>query len=256
MINQPTFEKLVQMRMSAMADAYRQREEDPAAAGLSFEERMGLLVDAEYWSRHNNRLKRNIHKAMLDQPQASLSDINYTSGRLLDRNLIQSLAAGQYIREQHNIIILGATGSGKTYLACAFGMEACRQGFTVRYARLPELLEELNIARGEGCFKKAIAALKKIQLLILDEWMLISLTETEARDLLELIHARHKRGSIIFCSQFEPTGWYGKLPEATVADAILDRIVHDSYTIEIKPADKEDQKSMREIYGLNPQMTR
>lgn len=256
MLNQPTYEKLIQMRMSAMADAYRQQTEDPSAANLSFEERMGLLVDAEYWSRHNNRLKRNIHKAALDQPQASLSDINYTAGRLLDKKLIQALGTGTYIQEQHNIIILGATGSGKTYIACAFGMEACKQGFTVRYVRLPELLEELAIARGEGCFKKAITQLKKVQLLIIDEWMLISLKETEARDLLELIHARHKRGSIIFCSQFEPTGWYGKFPEATIADAILDRIVHDSYTIEIRAADQEHQASMREIYGLDGQMAK
>lgn len=256
MLNQPTYEKLIQMRMSAMADAYRQQLEDPSASTLSFEERMGLLVDAEYWSRHNNRLKRNIHKAALDQPQASLTDINYTAGRLLDRKLIQALGIGTYIQEQHNIIILGATGSGKTYIACAFGMEACKQGFTVRYARLPELLEEFAIARGEGSFKKTITQLKKVQLLIIDEWMLISLTETEARDLLELVHARHKRGSIIFCSQFEPTGWYGKFPEATIADAILDRIVHDSYTIEIKAANQEHQASMREIYGLDGQINK
>lgn len=199
MLSQPTFGKLIQMRMSTMADAYRQQSEDPAVANLPFEDRFGLLVDAEYWSRHNNRLKRNIRKAT-GTPQSSLVDINYTAGRLLDQKLIQSLGTGQYIQEQHNMIILGATGSGKTYLSCAFGMEACKQGFTVRYARLPELLEELAIARGEGCFKKAITQLKKVQLLIIDEWMLISLTETEARDLLELIHARHKRGSIIFCS--------------------------------------------------------
>jgi DNA replication protein DnaC len=140
---------------------------------------MGLLVDAEYWSRHNNRLKRNIHKSTLDQPQASLSDINYTAGRLLDRTLIQALGTGTYIQEQHKIIILGATGSGKTYIACAFGIEAFMQSFTVRYARLPELLEDLAIARGEGSFKKAITHLKKVQLIIIDEWMLISLTETE-----------------------------------------------------------------------------
>lgn len=118
MLNQPTFEKLVHMRLSAMALAFRQQTEDPGIANLSFEERFGMLVDAEYWSRHNNRLKRNIHNACLEQPQASLADVNYTSGRLLDKALIQALGTGQYIHEQHNIIILGATGSGKTYLGC------------------------------------------------------------------------------------------------------------------------------------------
>jgi DNA replication protein DnaC len=250
MLNQPTFEKLLHMRFSAMAASYRQQTEDQNMAGLSFEDRFGMLVDAEYWSRHNNRLKRNIHKACLDQPQATLADINYTSGRLLDKSLIQALGTGQYIRERHNVIILGATGSGKTYLGCAFGMEACKQGFTVKYIRLQELLEDLAIARGQGAFKKVITQYKKYDLLILDEWMLVSLTETEARDLLEIIHSRHKRGSTVFCSQFEPVGWLSKLPEATIADAILDRIVHDSYTIEIRAAKQEHQASMREIYGL------
>lgn len=250
MLNQPTFEKLVQMRLSAMALTFRQQTEDPGMVGLSFEDRFGMLVDAEYWSRHNNRLKRNIHKATLEQPQASLADINYISGRLLDKELIQTLGTGQYIREQHNVIILGATGSGKTYIGCALGMEACKQGFTVKYVRLPELLEDLAIARGQGSFKKNVAQFKKFDLLIIDEWMLVSLSETEARDLLEIIHARHKRASTIFCSQFEPIGWLSKFPEATIADAVLDRIVHDSYTIEIRAADQERQTSMREVYGL------
>lgn len=250
MLNQPTFEKLVQMRLSAMAFAFRQQTEDTGMTGLSFEERFGMLVDVEYWSRHNNRLKRNIHRATLEQPQAALADINYTSGRLLDKELIQALGTGRYIREQHNVIILGATGSGKTYIGCALGMEACKQGFTVKYVRLPELLEDLAIARGQGFFKKNIAQLKKFDLLIIDEWMLVSLSETEARDLLEIIYARHKRASTIFCSQFEPIGWLGKFPEATIADAVLDRIVHDSYTIEIRAADQERQTSMREVYGL------
>ena len=179
-----------------------------------------------------------------------MADINYTSGRILDKELIQALGTGQYIREQHNVIILGATGSGKTYLGCALGMEACKQGFTVKYVRLPELLEDLAIARGQGTFKKSISQFKKFSLLIIDEWMLVSLSETEARDLLEIIHARHKRASTIFCSQFEPIGWLGKFPEATIADAVLDRIVHDSYTIEIRSADQENQISMREVYGL------
>lgn len=201
-----------------------------------------LRMDMENWI--------HIHLAAFDQPHAALTDINYTAGRLLDRTLIDALGTCEYIRERHNVIIMGATGSGKTYIGCALGMEACKQGFTVRYVRLPELLEELAIARGQGSFKKVLAQWKKTDLLILDEWMLISLTETEARDLLEIIHARHKRASTIFCSQFAPAGWYSKFPEATIADAILDRIVHDSYTIEIRGADEHSQKSMREVYGV------
>lgn len=251
MLNQPTYDKLVKMRMSAMADAYRQQKEDPAVASLSFDERFAMVVDAEYWSRHNNRLKKHIHQAAFDQPHAVLTDINYNAGRLLDRALIDALGTCAYIRERHNVIIMGTTGSGKTYIGCALGMEVCKQGFTVRYVRLPELLEVLAIDRGQGSFKKVLAQWKKIDLLILDEWMLISLTETEARDLLEIIHARHKRASTIFCSQFAPAGWYSKFPEETIADTILDRIVHDSYTIEIRGADDRNQKSMREVYDVS-----
>jgi DNA replication protein DnaC len=159
------------------------------------------------------------------------------------------LASCQYIKDNHNIIIMGATGAGKSYLACAFGMEACKQFHTVKYVRLPELLTDLAVARGEGVYKKLLNQYRKIDLLILDEWLLVSLKETEARDVLEIVHARHKRNSTIFCSQFSPAGWYSKIGEATLADAILDRIVHDSYTIEIHN-DGSDY-SMRELYGIN-----
>jgi DNA replication protein DnaC len=146
---------------------------------------------------------------------------------------------------------MGASGAGKSFLACAFGMEACKQFFTVKYVRLPELLTDLAVARGEGIYKKVLNQYRKVSLLILDEWMLVSLTEMEARDVLEIIHARHKRASTIFCSQFSPAGWHGKIGEATLADAILDRIVHDSYTIEIHSNGSD--YSMREFYGISRQ---
>jgi len=146
-------------------------------------------------------------------------------------------------------MILGATGAGKSYLACAFGMEACKQFYSVRYIRLPDLLNEIIIAKAEGTYQKYIKGIKKTQLLIIDEWMLVSLTETESRDLLEIVHARHKRASTLFCSQFAPIGWHSKFSEGTIADAILDRIVHDSHVIQIH-SDTTNDKSMREFYGL------
>jgi DNA replication protein DnaC len=251
MTNEATINKLIEMHMTAMADAYRIQLQDSSLAEVPFEDRIGLLVDIEYTSRKNNRLKRLIKKAGFDQPEASIADIDFNSGRKLNKSLIERLAACEYVAQKHNVIILGATGSGKSYMACALGMAACKQFYSVKYIRLPELLAELAIARGDGSFKKVISQYQKYNLLIMDEWLLVKLTETEARDLLEIIHARSKKASTIFCSQFAPAGWYNKIEGDTIADAILDRIVHDSYTIEIQYVDKEHDKSMREIYGLN-----
>jgi len=249
MTNQTTINKMIEMRLTAMANAYRIQMQEHSLDHLSFEERLGLLVDIEYTSRKNNRLKRLIHYASFDQTQACIADVNYNAARKIDKSQIDRLANCQYIVDKHNIIIMGASGTGKSYLACAFGMEACKQFYTVKYVRLPELLTDLAVARGEGVYKKLLSQYRKIALLILDEWMLVSLTENEARDVLEIVHARHKRTSTIFCSQFSPAGWYSKIGEGTLADAILDRIVHDSYTIEIHNGDSD--YSMREVYGIN-----
>ncbi len=251
MTNITTINKLIEMRLPAMAHAFRTQLQDSSLQGFSFEERLGMLVDIEYTNRKNNRLHRLIKNASFDQPGACIAEINYHSGRKLNKNLIERLSSCEYITEKHNIIVLGATGAGKSYIACAFGMEACKRHYTVKYIRLPELLAELAVARGEGSFKKSINQYKKYSLLILDEWMLVSLTETEARDLLEIIHSRHKNASTIFCSQFAPAGWHKKISETTLADAILDRIVHDSYTIEIQYLDANQDKSMREVYGID-----
>lgn len=250
MLNESTFNKLIEMRFTAMADAYRMQLNDNSLNDLSFEERMGLLVDIEYRSRKNNRLKRLIRKATFDQPHASVADINYSANRKLDKALITRLASCSYIADKHNVILMGATGAGKTYLACALGMESCKQFYSTKYVRLPELLSELAVARGLGTFSKVIDQYRRYQLLIIDEWMLVALTETEAKDLLEIIHYRHKRGSTVFCSQFSYAGWHTKIGEAVIADAILDRIVHDSYMLEIHSDPKQD-KSMREYYGIN-----
>lgn len=249
MTNQTTVNKMIEMRLTAMAEAFRNQMQDHSISQLSFEERLGLLIDLEYTSRKNNRLKRLIHQASFDQTHACLADINYSAVRKLDKALIDRLGSCGYIANKHNIIIMGASGAGKSYIACAFGMEACKQYYTVKYVRLPELLTDLAVARGEGTYKKLLAQYSKFNLLILDEWMLVSLTEHEARDVLEVVHARHKRASTIFCSQFSPAGWYGKIGEGTLADAILDRIVHDSYTIEIH--NEGNDYSMREVYGIN-----
>lgn len=232
-----------------MADVFRNQLTDPSFAELSFADRFGLLVDLEYRTRKNNRLKRLIQKATFEQGHAHIAGIDYNARRKLNKDQITVLATCRYIADHHNIIIMSASGMGKTYLSCAFGLAACQQFYSVKYIRIPELLTDLTIARGEGVYKKTLAQYIKVSLLILDEWMLVSLKESEARDVLEIINGRHKRASTIFCSQFSPAGWHGKIGEVTLADAILDRIVHDSYQVTIDCNDSDF--SMRELYGIN-----
>ncbi len=248
MTNEATLRKLMEMHLSAMAESFRMQLHDPSYSNLSFEERFGILTDTEWTSRKSNSIMRLIKKSKFDQPGASVADINYSVRRGISQPHISSLAECNYIEENHNIIIMGASGTGKSYIACALGFEACKRLYSVRYVRLPELLTDFTIARGEGVIKKLLKFYANVDLLILDEWMLVSLKEGEARDLLEIIHARHKRASTIFCSQFAPAGWHVKIGEPTLADAILDRIVHDSHILELKSG--KEELSMREIYGL------
>ncbi len=253
MINQSTTDKLIEMRLTAMADALRIQESDPSMKELSFEERLGMLVDIEYTSRKNNRLKRLIRNAELEQTDACIAGIDYKSGRKLNKSLINRLATCEYIAEYRNVFITGATGSGKTYMACAFGMEACKQYFTVKYIRLPDLLLELESARAEGCFARVLSKYTKPVLLIIDEWLLLRLNESESKNLFELIHKRRKKSSTIFCSQFREEGWYERLggDDNPLADAIMDRIVYDAYKINIESADPSKDISMREVYGID-----
>lgn len=226
---------------------------DKMLYSVPFEDRFGMIVDIEYNNRKSNRLKRLIKKAEFDQPDASIMDVDYTSGRKLNKDLITRLATCEYISEHRNIFITGATGCGKTYMACAFGMEACKQYFNTKYVRLPDLLIDLELARDNGNYKKIMAKYANPVLLILDEWLLLKPTESEQRDIFELLHRSRKKSSTIFCSQYEFEEWYDQLggSDSPLADAILDHIAYDSYWINIRGIDIEHDISMREVYGLD-----
>ena len=216
--------------------------------------RFGMIVDAEYTARKNNRLKGLIRNADFEQPEASVAAIDYGHNRKINRTLVERLASCEYIMEYRNIFITGATGCGKTYLACAFGMEACKRYYTVRYVRVPDLLLDLQAARTGGRFREALKKYINPTLLILDEWLLMKVTEQDSQSLLELIHKRRKHASTIFCSQYRESEWYAKLggKDNPLTDAIMDRISFDSYKIPIESLDPDKDLSMREVYGLDP----
>jgi len=248
MINQPTIDKLHTMRLRAMADAFTSQDGDKSYDGLSFNDRFGMIVDTEYQKRRSNKLQKAIKNATFRYPDACIENIEYHADRNLDKSQLLQLSTCNYIRDKNHIILEGISGNGKTYLACALGVAACRNFLSVRYIRLPELLNDLLIAKGEGTYKKLIRSYQKTDLLIFDEWLLKPLSTDQAMELFEIIEARTKNGSMIFCTQFDPRGWYdriGTTEDGTVSDAIIDRIKHNSFEILI-----EGKLSMRERHGL------
>jgi DNA replication protein DnaC len=228
-----TVEKLSQMKLHTMAMAFKEQLEQPSLSSLSFEDRFAMIVDREWTSREDRKLTRRLKAARL-RTQATVEDIDYQHPRGLDKSVIRSLASCQWIRSHQNVIITGPTGIGKTYLAEAFASKACREGFTAMHYRSTRLFGELQIARGDGSYFKLLSKLAKIDLLAVDDWAVDPLTEQERRDFLELMEDRHGLKSTLITSQYPVTKWHDRIGEPTMADAILDRIVHNAHKITVK----------------------
>ena len=233
MLKHPTLDKLHALKLTGMAAALADQVATPDIQELSFEERLGLLVDRETTERENRRMASRLRQAKL-RHTASLEDLDYRNPRGLDKGLIQTLAACQWVREHLNILITGPTGVGKTWLACALAHKACREGHTAHYVRLTRLLRELSIAKGDGQYAKLLANLAKVDVLILDDWGLMKLNAENRRDLLEVLEDRHGRRSTIATSQLPMDQWHDVIGDATLADAILDRLVHNAYKINLR----------------------
>mgnify|MGYP000958283268 FL=1 len=233
MTNQ-TLDKLNSMKLRAMEQEYRRQIELPANAALSFDERLAMIVDAEWLAKANNRLQRFLRKANLREPSANLENINFDHKRNLDKTTIARLADFSWIKEGKNLIITGATGTGKTYLVSAFGNAACRKNLKVHSYRVNRLLTDLAISRGDGSYNRLLKDLKKPDLLILDDFGMAPIDPGACRDLLEVIDDRHGRKSIAISAQLPVAKWHAVFEDATIADAVLDRVVNNAYRIELK----------------------
>jgi len=230
MLQHPTLERLRALKLTGMAEALAQQREQPQTHALAFEERLALLIEREHLHRDNRRLARLLSAAKL-RVNACVEDIDYHHARGLQRSQMAALASGDWIERAQNLCLTGPSGCGKTWLACALGNQACRQGRSVRYLRLPRLLEQLRIAHGDGSWGRVMRQLARMQLLILDDWGLAMLNATERSDLMELIEERHGRHATLIASQLPVDTWHALIGEATLADAILDRLLHNAHRL-------------------------
>ena len=235
-----SIEKLRTLRLPGMARALEEQLARTDSGRLSFDERLAMLIDREEVERHNVALAQRLRLARLRQT-ACLEDIDYRRPRGLDRALLRSLRTGRWLAEHNNVLVLGPTGSGKSFIACALGNQAARDGHSVRYQRLSRLLDELAMGRAEGKYARLLARLSKVRLLILDDWLMVKLSADQRRDLMEVIDDRHQRGSTLVATQIPRNRWHEQIGDPTYGDAIVDRLVHNAYRIELSG------RSMREL---------
>lgn len=231
MLREPTLEKLHALRLRVLANAWLEQDKSPDTLALSFDERLALLVDAEALARENARLARNLREAKLRITEACLEGVDFPRERQLDKAVVRQLANCRWVTEHQTVIVTGATGTGKSYLACALAHQACRKGFRAVYRRVPRLFDELRLARADGSHARLLTRLAKVDVLVLDDFAIGPLTEDARRDLLEILEDRYGLRATIMTSQLKHERWHDFLADPTIADAICDRVLHGAHKI-------------------------
>jgi len=246
MLNEPTITKLRTLRLEAFATAWSEQHKSAETVKLSFDERLAMLVDAECLARENKRLTRLLKDAKLRLIEACIEDIEYAPRREIDKKIIRQLASCRWVHEHQNVIVTGATGVGKTFIACALAQQACRKGYSVIYRRAPRLFDELALARADGSYVRLLTKLSKVDVLVIDDWGLKPAQDVERSDFLEILEDRYGDRSTIMSSQLPVTAWHEHLGEPTLADAIVDRMVHNAHRLVLKGPSRRKQIKERQ----------
>jgi DNA replication protein DnaC len=234
MLTEPTLEKLKALRLDAMAAALLAQQQDPRLGDVAFDDRVAMLVDAEWLSRENKRVGRNLRDAKLKLAQACIEGIEYSARRELDKAVVRQLSSCRWVQEHQAVLVTGAAGTGKTYFACALAQQACRRGFRALYRRASRLFDELRLARADGTYPRLLARIAKVHVLVIDDFALNPVTDAERRDFLEILEDRYGLAATIVTSQLPPAQWHDYLSDPTLADAICDRLLHHAHRVVLK----------------------